>query len=310
MKNSYFGHTKLKVDSPENAEIMPAAIITAIVSSILLVGMAIVISLVLTNKSEQTSEAELSTTISNVDTSLRADITQARHIEPFAKLTQPSERLLTSSDIHLNGVTLHIPSNSGECKLVTWAANGTTVTRGLTVYKETLNADRQAECDIASEVVADRDKEFEGKFLLQTPFTFDNNVGREFAYTLNGETLDEVNTELDRQLTANGEEKLSETEFNKLNKLLKPNSLVTGFADPLACAMNAARITMTNSSGEPVMDANGNSVTTCPPAETASVEDAWKATSISSVSVKFDMMSGSGETIHRDIKQPSSTPPL
>lgn len=302
MQRNYFEGATQTLPSPEKAEIMPAAIITAIVSSILLVGMAVVISLVLTSKSEQTSNAELSTTVSNVDASLRADITQARHIEPKAKLIQPSERLLTASDIQLNGVTLHVPSNSGECKLITWAANGTTITRELIVYGQTLNADREATCDKESEIVSERDKDFEQKFLLQAPFQFNNNVGREFAYVLNSATLDEVNTELDKKLTEKGEEKLNETELNKLNKLLNPDSLVIGFADPSACVMNAERTTTT--------DGSGNSVTACPPPETESVEEAWNAQSISSVGVKFDMMSDSGETLHRDIKQTSSTPPM
>lgn len=293
----------------ERGETMPAAIITAIVSSIILLGITVVMSMVLQSKADQTSDSELTTNASNIDINLRSDITQATLIKPIARLTQPSARLLVSSDINVNGLIANIPIDTGECKVVEWKVIGTQVTRNLTVYPSTLNTGTSAEeCDTSTTPTAQRTKQFPDQFLLQSPFTFTNHAGRKIVFTLNDATLTRVNNELDSELTAQGTDKLSDQDFNKLNDLLGSDYLTAGFADPNACELNADKIQKVDSSGNTVLDSSGNPVMVCPPAESASVTTAWNSTIIAKVSADFDLIGDTGEIIVRQLEQNTSIP--
>lgn len=307
MKQNYF--LRSKIIKSESGEAMPAAIITAIVSSIILLGITIVMSMVLQSKSDQTNDSELTTNASNIDISLRSDITQATFVSPTARLTQPSARLLVASDIRLNGVTLHIPVGTGECKVVEWSVDGNKAKRSLTIYPSTVNEGTSAaKCDTSTTTSAQRTKEFADQFLLQSSFIFNNHVGRQINFTLNDATLTNVNNELDKQLTLQGVDRLSDSDFNKLNDLLGSDYLVAGFTDTSACVMNADKVPSVDSSGNPVLDSSGNPVLVCPPAETASVATAWASTAVAKVSADFELIGQTGQILQRQLEQATSIP--
>lgn len=59
MKLNYFGEKAKKAKSSERGEAMPAAIVTAIVSSLILLGIASVVSLVVQNKADSQGNVAL-----------------------------------------------------------------------------------------------------------------------------------------------------------------------------------------------------------------------------------------------------------
>lgn len=293
----------------ESGEAMPAAIITAIVTTILLLGITIVMSMVLQTKSEETDDTELFNNASNIDISLRSDITQATQISPSVKLKKPETRLLTAEDIIVNGVILDIPESTGECKVIKWSVEGTQASRNLTIYSATTNqGSYSAKCDESSEVTAQRTKSFPDSFLLQSPFTFDNRVGRTIHYSLTDAALNTINAELDNRLVRNDNKRLSDSQFDELNKLVTTDSLVAGFTDSTSCVMNAEKVESVDDTGSVILDSNGQPVMVCPQAETASVASAWVSTIVSTVSVNFDLIGKSGDIAHRQIEQTSSIP--
>lgn len=293
----------------ESGEAMPAAIITAIVTTILLLGITIVMSMVLQTKSEETDDTELFNNASNIDISLRSDITQATQISPSVKLKKPETRLLTAEDIIVNGVILDIPESTGECKVIKWSVEGTQASRNLTIYSATTNqGSYSAKCDESSEVTAQRTKSFPDSFLLQSPFTFDNRVGRTIHYSLTDTALNTINAELDNRLVRNDNKRLSDSQFDELNKLVTTDSLVAGFTDSTSCVMNAEKVESVDDTGSVILDSNGQPVMVCPQAETASVASAWVSTIVSTVSVNFDLIGKSGDIAHRQIEQTSSIP--
>jgi hypothetical protein len=304
MKKNYFGEKVRKAKSSERGEAMPAAIVTAIVSSLILLGIASVVSLVIQNKADSEGNVALTTAVSNIDVSLRSDINQASYITAAAKLKQPTTRLLAPTDVTLSGVNMHIPVSTGECKVIHWNINGNVASRDLTIYKSSLKTDVSVKCDETSPVVAQRTKVFAENVNINAPFKFNNQVGRELAFTINDVSLATVNTELDKRLTAEGVTKLSDTEFNELNKLMGTGSYVPGFSNPSACAMDAAKVWVdSNKDG-----IKQSSEMVCPPAEAPTVEAAWNSLKIAKVSIAFQMQSSSGEVAKRDISQNSSVP--
>jgi hypothetical protein len=293
----------------ESGEAMPAAIITGIVTTILLLGITIVMSMVLQTKSDETDDTELFNNASNIDISLRSDITQATQISPSVKLKKPAGRLLTAEDIIVNGVILDIPESTGECKVIKWSVEGAQASRNLTIYSATTNqGSYSAKCDKSSEVAAQRTKTFPDSFLLQSPFTFNNHVGHNVHYSLTDVALTTINDELDNKLVRNDTNRLSDSDFDALNKLLTEDSVVAGFTDPSSCVMNAEKVESVDGTGSVILDSSGQPVMVCPPAETVSVASAWVSTSISTVSVNFDLIGKSGDIAHRQIEQTSSIP--
>lgn len=280
------------VKSGERAEIMPAAIITAIISSILLLGIIIILTIVFQSKTQQTKNVELSTAVSNFDVSLRSDISQASFISATAKLTQPSTRLLSSTDLLINGITMHIPTPTGECKVIDWSLNDTTVSRNLIIYSNTLSEDETVQCDESSETTDNRDKNFSDTFIQKSPFQFTNQMNREFIYTLDDLTLNKVNEELEDRLTVQGVDKLSDEEFNELNNLLGNEYLASKFEEPDSCVMDEDKVDEV-----------------CPVPESATMTEVWSSTTVAKMSVDFDILGDFGEVVHSQIEQSASISP-
>ena len=291
MVNKYFGDKLRRAKSSERAEAMPAAIITAIVSSLLLLGIASTVSLVVQSKSDSEGNVKLATVASNIDVSLRSDVSNASYIAASANLKQPAGRLLTPTDINVSGVNMHVPAQSGECKVVRWSMSGNTISRDLTIYQKTSNGGDMAKCDETSTKLGQRTKVFAQDVSVQTPFNFTNQVGRAITFNHADASLQTVNAALDAKLVEKNTQRLNDEDFNQLNKLLKGDSFVAGFADPTACEMNAPR--------------NG---ATCPEPEADTVTAAWNSLKIAKVSVAFQMNESSGDTIERNIEQNSSVP--
>lgn len=278
-----------KAKSSEKAETMPAAIITAIVTSMILLAIAGILSYVFQSKSDGEEKVALATVASNIDVSLRADISQGSYLTATAKLKQPESRLLTENDLLLTGVNVHLPEANSDCKVIRWSVNGTTVNRDLTVYKNAINTDRPARCDETSEIVAKRNKVFADNIIVQAPFAFHNQLGNPLRFTLEESALTKVNDKLEVQLEAKGVEKLDDDDFNKLNRNLDSSSFIVAFADPAACVMNAEKV-----SG------------VCPEPEAATILDAWNSKKITKVSVMFIMQDNDGGIVSRNVEQNSS----
>lgn len=293
MITKYFGDKLRKAKSSERAEAMPAAIITAIVSSLLLLGIASTVALVVESKSESESNVQLTTAVSNIDVSLRSDVTNASYIAATAKVKQPTGRLLTPTDVVVTGTKMHIPATDGGCKVVRWVADGNTVSRQLTIHALSSNVSGTVTCDETSEKLAERKKTFAQDVNISAPFTFHNQVGRSIVFNHANASMDTVNAQLDAKLKALNVQKLSDADFNALTiPLLKGDSFVAGFADPTACPMSAPR------------GSNG----VCPDPEADTIVAAWDSLKIAKVSVDFTMGSASGESVQRDIEQNSSVP--
>jgi hypothetical protein len=291
MIRKYFDGRFRRAKSSERAEAMPAAIITAIVSSLLLLGIASAVSLVVQNKADSEGNVNLTTVASNIDVSLRSDVTNASYITASAKLKQPAGSTLTPTDLTLSGVNMHIPSSTGECKVIRWSINGTTATRDLTIYPTTATTSAAVKCDETTTPVAKRTKVFSDSVNVKAPFKFYNQVGRELNFTHATASLKTVNDAYTAKVAGRNPAKLTDAELNELNKLLTSSSFDVGFVDPAACVMNAAKV---------------NSV--CPDPEASTVTAAWNSLKIAKVSVVFEMSSDSGEAIKRDIEQNSSVP--
>lgn len=290
-----FGDKFRAVKNSEAAELMPAAIITSIVSSILLLGIAGSMSLVLRDKASSEKNVNLTSIASNIDISLRSDITKASTITALTKLKQPSGRLLTPADVFISGVSLHIPESEGRCKVVNWSLYGSKATREMAIYSGFSMTGATAKCDISSTIEASRTKTFATNTISSAPFRVNNQVGRELAFTLSNEALVLANTALDTQLIAKEVTTLDVEDFNELNKLLNSSSFQVAFADPDACPMNVSKIT---SAGLMV----------CPAAETDTIAAAWNSTKVAKVGVSLELSDAGGEKIARDIVQNSSVP--
>lgn len=158
----------------ERAEALPAAIVTGIVSSIILLGLASVTATVVTQQTNAEVSAEANTSATNIDVSLRSDSTAATAIKAVSN----------------KSVQFHIPSATGatsnECKLVTWAVNGQVIDRTLTVYSGTKTVDGAVECDPASTKVVSNKRTLASTLEDGSSIRFFNALGRELTVSSNG----------------------------------------------------------------------------------------------------------------------------
>lgn len=292
MITKYFGDKLRKAKSSERAEAMPAAIITAIVSSLLLLGIASTVALVVESKGESESNVQLTTAASNIDVSLRSDVTNASYISASAKLKQPAGRLLTPTDVTVTGVKMHIPATDGGCKVVRWTVDGSAVSRQLTIYKLSSTDSGTVTCDENSGTLAERKKVFAQDVNVNAPFAFHNQVGRSIVFNHANASLETANSQLDAKLKSLNVQKLNDEDFSNLNKLMKGDSFVAAFADPTACPMNAPR----------------GAAGACPAPESDTIVAAWDSLKIAKVSVDFSMTSPGGDSVNREIEQNSSVP--
>jgi hypothetical protein len=149
----------------ERAETLPAAIVTGIVSSIILLGLAGVTATVVSQQKNAEVVSEATTTATNIDVSLRSDATAATTIKP----------------ISATSVQFHVPASTGnQCKLVTWNVDGSNLTRQLAVYNGSKTVNGNVECDTASSVVVNSKRTLTTALDTSAAATFkySNSLGR------------------------------------------------------------------------------------------------------------------------------------
>jgi len=149
----------------ERAETLPAAIVTGIVSSIILLGLAGVTATVVSQQKNAEVVSEATTTATNIDVSLRSDATAATTIKP----------------ISAQSVQFHIPASTGnQCKLVTWNVDSANLTRQLAVYNGTKTVNGNVECDTASSVIVNSKRTLTTALdtSAATTFKYSNSLGR------------------------------------------------------------------------------------------------------------------------------------
>ena len=281
---------KLKKARTERAEAMPAAIITAIVSSILLLGIAGVTSMVVNGKADAEADVTLTTAVSNIDVSLRSDVTNASYITAGAKLAPPASGTFAPTDLVATGANLHIPEADGKCKVVRWSLEGGQVSRDLTVYSSTNNSESVVSCNTSSTKVAERKKVFSDKLTSTNPFKFYNQVGRELAFNIDESKIAAINTEHQSIRNAQGGAPLNAEQLQTLsNKHLTGNSIKTGFKNPTACPLKDSPATGPCGAVE------------------ENIVAAWQSTKISKVSKAFDITMN-GTTQSRQVEQNSTVP--
>lgn len=314
MKNTCIRERFHKARSSERGETMPATIIAAIVSSVVILGVAAVMSFVLQIRADAGEDLEVSVAASNVDVTLRSDIINASYITANVKLQQPSARLLDADDIFISGVNLHIPESNGGCKVIEWHFIEAKSIRDLTIYQDSSDTDEIVKCDLTSPVLSERDKVFTKNFTVNSTFNLRNQVGREILFNLTDASLEKVNPVLEAKLNEKGVERLSSEDFNELNKELKADSFISVFSNPEACVMNAEKVQSRNEAGELVVDEAGNPVLTCPAPESVNVGSAWNSFNISNIRADLVFIDNNGdgeqgETVRRAVEQNSAYTP-
>lgn len=290
MKN---GHLRQKLRSlalSERAEAMPAAIISAAISSILLLGIAGVTSMVVQERSTSENDAVTSVTVSDIDVSLRSDVTNASYITAGAKLSQPSSGSFSPTDLTTTGVNLHIAESDNKCKLVSWSIEAGTISRNVEIYASTDATDTVATCDTSSALIAERKKTFTEELSSNTPFGFFNQVGRELAFSIDESVLTTINADHSSMVAAQEGSPLNVGQLQELsNKHLVADSIKTGFKNPAAC---------------PLKDTP--TIEECGPIEDG-ILAAWQSSKIAKVSSSFNINNGNKDYT-REVEQNSSIP--
>lgn len=152
----------------ERGEALQTAIITIIVSSVVLLGIASAITLVVQQQSTAKLQNSLSQESNNIDAVFRTDATKASVIIPKENSSETTS------------MEFHIPqAGSTYCDLVTWkiqknAGDSTgTITRTLQTYSTTLpaSADRDQVCNTSSPTLYPTaiEKTFSNDVILSTP---------------------------------------------------------------------------------------------------------------------------------------------
>lgn len=145
----------------ERAEALPVAIITAIVSSIILLGLASTMGVIIEQQAKSEKSFVVNNTVTNIDTSMKTDINNSTTIIPK----------------DATSLTLHAPVASGaECKVIEWSMVENKLTRNITIYSGTLGTDVR-KCNTASSVVATGKKVISNKFETDG-FKYSNSLGR------------------------------------------------------------------------------------------------------------------------------------
>ena len=284
---------KFRKAATERAEAMPAVIISAIVSALLMITVAGIISLIMQNSSNTSDRISMTTTTANIDSSMKADITSATYVTASVRLKQPTGGgLLNANDLLISGVNLHIPSDQGTCKLVRWSIIHGTLTRNLTIYNSTVTNNSLVQCDTTSTVLGQRSKVFAQNVTLDSDnYQVLNQAGRTVVFTITEPTLDNINNQLQSEYTANNTNQLPDSQFDQLNSMLTTSSIAPAYSNPNACVMNQPK----NSSG------------TCPVQEADPLKAAWNSMVIAKVVVAFHLTDSHGANFPLDIEQNVST---
>lgn len=273
----------------ERGEAMPAAIITAALTSFMLLVMASILSLIVQEKVQAEAAVNLTAIASNIEASFSSDVEDATNIEAEPELSQPTERLLEKGDVSVTSVSLHIPEATGECKVVLWRLDeeDNSIHRGLTIHEKTKRVEELDTCDEESPVIAERVKSFGSEIDITDPLAFDNKVGRDLVFSITPEALETVNIQLEAQLMEKGVDRLSDEELDVLSDNMEPGSFVAIHAAPDACVMNSPKEVWEDENSD---GATQDSELHCESPESENVAKAWESTLIAEPSFDFSMV--------------------
>lgn len=198
----------------EKGEALPAAIIGAIVSSILLLGIGTAIALILTNQSHEQRDSATATEASSVEAELKSDLSSAATITPVSSTK----------------TVLDVPDGDDNCRLVTWEIRDTTIYRTLSIYDAIKRVNGEVVCDTASTAIVSGKQRTVVKY-VQAPsggFTYFNKVGREIAPTSPPSFSDPAAVMPDNLATVESEWNSMETSFVELHfRVILNNELVS-----------------------------------------------------------------------------------
>ena len=148
----------------EKGESLPGTIVASLISSIILVGVAGVISLVMVQKVEAENQMKVDTSSASIDAEFKSDVINAETVLP-----------VSSSEIRL-----HVPSNDDTCRMVDWKIADGSLTRTLSVYQEMVVVDGDMECDMSSEKLVDsKVRTLSQNVTDKSSIQYYNAVGRE-----------------------------------------------------------------------------------------------------------------------------------
>ena len=148
----------------EKGESLPGTIVASLISSIILVGVAGVISLVMVQKVEAENQMKVDTSSASIDAEFKSDVINAETVLP-----------VSSSEIRL-----HVPSNDDTCRMVDWKIADGSLTRTLSVYQEMVVVDGDMECDTSSDKLVDsKVRTLSQNVTDKSSIQYYNAVGRE-----------------------------------------------------------------------------------------------------------------------------------
>lgn len=162
----------VKMDDVERAEALPGAIVSAIISAIILLGLASTLALVVQNQKTASITADVVSSGSNIDSRFNADESNSSYIQPNSPYS----------------VSFSAPiENSTDCKVATWQVENALLTRTLTVYSNTFpQLDGKVKCRTETAIKVDQKKIMTSKLDEGAEFTFFNAAGREMLVATDG----------------------------------------------------------------------------------------------------------------------------
>ena len=156
----------------EAAESLPAVIVSAIVSSFVLLGVAGMLAFVVEVQKDAEVTSNVNSTVSNITTRLATDTEAATHI------TAASGTNVTFST--------PVASSATDCKTAQWVINGTTLTRTLTVYNSTVDAGSgDITCNPSGTVIVTNERTVTTSLEAGSTFQYYNGLGRELTVNAN-----------------------------------------------------------------------------------------------------------------------------
>lgn len=162
----------VKIDDVERAEALPGAIVSAIVSAIILLGLASTLALVVQNQKAASITADVVSSGSNIESRFNSDESNSSYIQPNSPYS----------------VSFSAPiDNSTDCKVATWQVENALLTRTLTVYSNTFpQLDGKVKCRTETAIKVDQKKIMTSQLDEGAEFTFFNAAGREMLVSTDG----------------------------------------------------------------------------------------------------------------------------
>lgn len=160
---------KIRTNVNEKGEALPAAIIGALVSSIVLLGVGIAMSFLIVSQHNEEKDTAVATDASSVATAFKSDLDSAATVAP----------------VSVSKTVLHISEGAGECRLVTWEIMNNAIYRTLSIYSAASIVNGEVLCNTGSGTIVSEKKRTVAENLGSPSegFRYYNKVGREILPT-------------------------------------------------------------------------------------------------------------------------------